>query len=183
EAQAVQGALTLDTLVVAPAGNDGAAGPLYGSIAGPAGSRAAVTVGATDERPTTTSRHTGMRIGLDGLLHEPLPLLATGTHTGPFEAAVALPRGDGPSPLDFFDARGLSLVAGRAVLVHAGVDPGGAALAAAQAGARAVLVYGKSLPSGSLGISSELGVPVVAVPNAAVAKLLRARAEGYGVAV
>ena len=37
EAQAVAGALALDMLVVAPAGNDGAAGPLFGSIAGPGG--------------------------------------------------------------------------------------------------------------------------------------------------
>ena len=35
EAQAVQGALDLNTVVVAPAGNDGSAGPTFGSIAGP----------------------------------------------------------------------------------------------------------------------------------------------------
>ena len=35
ESRAVEGALALDTLVVAPAGNDGAAGPLYGSLGGP----------------------------------------------------------------------------------------------------------------------------------------------------
>ena len=40
EAQAVQGALDLNTLVVAPAGNDGSAGPTFGSIAGPAGAPA-----------------------------------------------------------------------------------------------------------------------------------------------
>ena len=38
EAQAVRGALALDTLVVVPAGNDGVAGPWFGSIAGPGGS-------------------------------------------------------------------------------------------------------------------------------------------------
>jgi hypothetical protein len=47
-ARAVAGALRLDTLVVAPAGNDGLAGPGYGSISGPGGSRAALTVGAAD---------------------------------------------------------------------------------------------------------------------------------------
>ena len=36
-ARAVAGALRLQTLVIAPAGNDGAAGPGYGSIAGPSG--------------------------------------------------------------------------------------------------------------------------------------------------
>ncbi|MGH3050887.1 MAG: S8 family serine peptidase, partial [Gaiellaceae bacterium] len=48
EARAVQGALDLDTLVVAPAGNDGTAGPAFGSVAGPAGAAAALAVGATD---------------------------------------------------------------------------------------------------------------------------------------
>ena len=40
EARAVKGALQLDTLVVAPAGNDGPAGPGYGSIASPGGAPA-----------------------------------------------------------------------------------------------------------------------------------------------
>ena len=39
------GRSTLDMLVVAPAGNDGAAGPLFGSIAGPGGSPAALVGG------------------------------------------------------------------------------------------------------------------------------------------
>jgi hypothetical protein len=116
------------------------------------------------------------------VLDEQLPLLAAGAGSASFEAPLALPRGDGTAPLDFFD-HGLSLVAGKAALVRAGADPGAAALAAAQAGARAVLVYGKSLPSGSLGISTRLGVPVVAVPAAAVAQLLEAEHSGYEVAV
>ena len=48
--RAVKGALALDTLVVAPAGNDGPAGPIYGSISGPGGAPAALTVGAADLR-------------------------------------------------------------------------------------------------------------------------------------
>ena len=48
EALAVQGALDLNTLVVSPAGNDGAAGPTFGSVAGPAGAPGALAVGATD---------------------------------------------------------------------------------------------------------------------------------------
>ena len=44
----MQGALDLNTLVVAPAGNDGGAGPTFGSIAGPGGRRGALAVGATD---------------------------------------------------------------------------------------------------------------------------------------
>src|SRR5205085_8439492 len=45
-ARAATGALRLDTLIVAPAGNDGPAGPTYGSIAGPGGAGSALTVGA-----------------------------------------------------------------------------------------------------------------------------------------
>ena len=95
ESRAVEGALALDTLVVAPAGNDGAAGPLYGSLAGPGASPGAITVGATDERPTTASVHVVMRRGLDVVLDEELPLLASARSTGAHELAVALPRGEG----------------------------------------------------------------------------------------
>src|SRR5207244_4072894 len=49
-ARAAAGALRLDTLVVAAAGNDGPAGPTYGSISGPGGSPSALTVGAADLR-------------------------------------------------------------------------------------------------------------------------------------
>ena len=45
-----RGALALDTLVVAPAGNDGPAAAGYGDIAGPGGAPAALTVGALDTR-------------------------------------------------------------------------------------------------------------------------------------
>ena len=63
-ARAVAGALRLDTLVVAPAGNDGLAGPGYGSISGPGGSRAALTVGAADLRDSSASVRVVARVGL-----------------------------------------------------------------------------------------------------------------------
>ena len=56
EARAVQGALDLNTLVVAPAGNDGGAGPSFGSIAGPGGRAGALAVGATDSRSSDPAR-------------------------------------------------------------------------------------------------------------------------------
>jgi hypothetical protein len=124
-----------------------------------------------------------MRRGLDVVLDEDLPLLASARSTGAHDLAVVLPRGNGTTAGDWFDARGLSTVAGRAALVAAGEDPGAAALAAAHAGAAAVLVYGKSLPSGSLGISNEVSVPVIAVPIGPVRTLLEARRDGYGIAV
>src|SRR4029079_19187881 len=137
----------------------------------------------TDERPTTSSVHVVMRSGLDVILDEELPLLAAARSTKPGELAVALPRGEGTAAEEWFDARGLSAVAGRAALVGSGQDPGAAALAASRAGAAAVLVYGKTLPSGALGISNEVAIPVVAVPQSSVRTLLQARTLGYDIAV
>src|SRR5437764_2752139 len=57
EAIAVNGAFGLDMLVVVPAGNEGAAGPSFGSLYGPAGARGALTVSAIHPRPTTASGH------------------------------------------------------------------------------------------------------------------------------
>src|SRR4029077_11072289 len=48
EARAAAGALALDTLVVAPAGNDGRAAAGYGDVSAPGGTPAALTVGALD---------------------------------------------------------------------------------------------------------------------------------------
>src|SRR5207253_4769209 len=64
-ARAVAGALHLDTLVVAPAGNDGPAGPGFGSISGPGGSPAALTVGAADMRGTDVEARVSLRTGLE----------------------------------------------------------------------------------------------------------------------
>ena len=55
-ARAVAGATRLDMLVVAPAGNEGPAGPGYGSIGGPGGAGTALTVGAADLRRETRRR-------------------------------------------------------------------------------------------------------------------------------
>src|SRR5437773_3604285 len=64
-ARAAAGALRLDTLVVAPAGNDGPAGPGYGSVAGPGGAPAALTVGALDLRGRYGQIRVVLRAGLD----------------------------------------------------------------------------------------------------------------------
>src|SRR5690242_12313629 len=75
EALAVQGALDLNTVVVAPAGNDGGAGPAFGSVAGPAGGAGAVAVGATDSRTDQPRVRVVLRRGLEVILDEHLPLL------------------------------------------------------------------------------------------------------------
>src|SRR5438552_7529367 len=64
EALAAEGALALDTLVVAPVGYDGSAAAGYGDVSGPGGSPAAVTVGAVDARPQTDRARIVMRAGL-----------------------------------------------------------------------------------------------------------------------
>src|SRR3954468_1603679 len=75
EAWAVQGALDLNTLVVAPAGNDGGAGPSFGSIAGPAGGAGALAVGATDARSSVPRVRVVLRRGLDVIFDQRVPLL------------------------------------------------------------------------------------------------------------
>ena len=151
ESRAVAGALALDTLVVAPAGNDGAAGPLYGSLAGPgrlAGARSPSARPTSGRRPSSV--HVVMRRGLDVVLDEELPLLAAAA----LDAAAAssrssLPRGEGTATEDWFDARGFSLVAGRAALVGPGQPTRARPRSRPRAaGAAAVLVYGKNAAVG-----------------------------------
>src|SRR5262249_41983867 len=73
-ARAVDGASKLETLVVAPAGNDGPAGPAFGSISGPGGSPDALTVGAADVRSHTEDVRVSLRSGLSIVLDRMLPL-------------------------------------------------------------------------------------------------------------
>ncbi len=150
-AQAVAGALRHDTLVVAPAGNDGPAGARFGSISGPGGSRAALTVGAADLRPRLQDVRVVLRSGLRSLLDARLPLAGAVAPAGRLELELAqpdlpeTPPGLDPPALElaaFFDERGFSRVAGRASLVPGGASPRDAAAAAARAGAEAVVLYG-----------------------------------------
>jgi len=186
EAQAVAGATSLGTLVVVPAGNDGPAGPSFGSIAGPGGAPAALTVGATDGRPTEPAARVVLQRGLDVLYAARLPVLGTAAPTHSQNLQVGAPRSTGtgtPSSRDFFDARGLSLVAGKAALVAGGDDPAEAATAAAAAGASAVVVYGPALPAGPLDLPTEVDVPVVAIPAGPALALLAARRVGVTVGI
>ena len=187
EAQAVQGALDLNTVVVAPAGNDGTAGPTFGSIAAPAGAPAALAVGATDSRTDLPRVRVVLRRGLDVILDEKLPLLDAVAPSHSLVLRVATPRSTrgpaGSQSLDYFDAKGLSIVAGRAVVAPAGVDPEGAAIAASRAGAAAVVLYGSSLPAGAFRVAEDETAPVVVVPTAAAAELLAAQRAGIDVGI
>src|SRR5438876_760254 len=85
-ARGAAGALALDTLVVAPSGNDGAAGPGFGSISGPGGALAALTVGAADLRPTASSVRVVARAGLRVLFDRTAALGGSVTARRPFSS-------------------------------------------------------------------------------------------------
>ena len=117
-ALAVAGAAELDMLVVVPAGNEGPAGPDYGSIGGPGGAPAALTVGAADLRRETATVRVVVRSGLGVLLDRELPLAGAATPRATLTLTVARPRRDaatgprGALLARYFDNRGYSLVAG-----------------------------------------------------------------------
>ena len=185
-ARAVAGALALDTLVVAPAGNDGPAGPRFGSISGPGGAREALTVGASDDRRSTAfvraTIRSGLRVVFDGEV--PLGGALEPSHSVVLDLAAPGPReqllppvlGDvvpAVSVADFFDRNGYSRVAGRAALVPAGDTPDEAAAAAARAGAAAVVLHDTRIPAGGIGVDQRISVPVVSIPAGAARGALR----------
>ncbi|HET7856971.1 MAG TPA: S8 family serine peptidase [Gaiellaceae bacterium] len=157
-ARAAAGALRLDTLVVAPGGNDGPAGPGYGSIASPGGSTGTLTVGALDLRRRTQSVRVVVRSGLHILFDRRVPLAGPVAPRRGLSAPVALAR-SGASGLDsYFDEAGASLVAGRAALVAA-----------------AAILSGPMLPAGGLGIDEAVDIPVVSIPLEVADRALDAR--------
>jgi hypothetical protein len=189
DARAVQGALDLDTLVVAPAGNDGPGGPAFGSLSAPGGAPAALSVGAADLRSHTDQVRVVVRVGLSVLADRLLSLAGAVLPRNAQELALAPPHEGAtrdrpgsfvaaPSLDSFFDGHGLSFVAGRAALVRAGDDPVTAVENAARAGAAAVVLYGTDVPAGALGLDETVPVPVVAVPADVADKALRALARG-----
>lgn len=187
EAMALDGALALDTLVVAPAGNDLAAGPAFGSISGPAGATGSLTVAAADLRRKTDEVRVAVRVGLVIRVARSLPLAGAFAPKGTLDLAAAAPRrGASGAPLqlaDFFDDAGESLVAGRAALVPAGQSAEVAVENAARAGAYAVLVYGDGLPAGALGLDQNVVVPVIAFPERDAERLLVSLDTGKHVGV
>jgi subtilisin family serine protease len=172
-ALAAAGAMRLDTLVVTPSGNDGPAGPGYGSVSGPGGAPAALTVGALDVRPRFGQVHVVLRAGLRVELDGTRPLAGAVAPASAIDAGLGAPRTHstaqigyrGAVPLlDFFDPHGVSLVAGRAALLPAGPDPNGSVENAARAGAVAGVFYGVDLPAGGIALDEGAPIPAVSVP-------------------
>lgn len=187
EAIAVQGALDLNTLVVTPAGNDGVAGPSFGSVAGPGGAPDALAVGATDSVATQPRVRVVLRRGLDVILDRMLPLVGPVAPTRSQTLGVVAPRAThgtaGSVGVDYFNPKGFSLVAGRAVVAPVGDDPQATALAASQEGAAAIVLYGASLPPGSLSVAEDQTAPVVVVPTTDAIELLAAQRAGVDVGI
>lgn len=181
EARAVSGALALDTLVVAAAGNDGAAGPGFGSVAGPGGAPDALTVGAADARSSLPQARVVVRRGLDVVFDGEVPLLGTVAPSRPLQLEPAEPRPAATDLTAYFSLGGYSLVAGKAALVQAGTDPAAQVEQAADAGAAAVVLYGAALPPGSLGLAADVSVPVLEIPASAAAAAAGAARAGADV--
>jgi minor extracellular serine protease Vpr len=181
-ARAAAGAMRLDTLVVAPAGNDGTAGPGYGSVGGPGGAPDALTVGAVDLRPSYRQVRVVLRTGLQVELDGMRPLAGAVVPARAIDAGIGVPRAQTTAPvgyrggvplLDFFDRQGLSLVAGRAALLRVGADPDASVANAGRAGAVAVLFYGADLPAGGIGLDESGPIPAVSMPERVGETLLR----------
>ncbi len=185
-ARAVAGAAVLDTLVVAPVGNDGPAGPGYGSVGGPGGAPAALTVGAADERPRTPTARVVIRAGLRVLLDRELPLGGVVAPDRTLSLAVVRPAGEprGGSDVDplsrFFDRDGYSVVAGKAALLARTTEPVDVGRRASVAGAVALLVEGP-VPAGALGLDERLALPVVGLPGPVARAAREAIAAGIDV--
>jgi hypothetical protein len=180
EATSVAGALTLNTMVVAPAGNDGKAGPSFGSVAGPAGAPGALAVAASDTRAQLPEARVVLRRGLDVIFDQNVPLLGI---TGPAHSLTLTPVAAMTGTAATFDKQGYSRIAGRAVVVPASSSPELQAAAASAAGAGALVLYGDSLPAGSLRLSAQVSSPVVVVPTAPALELLAAQRAGLDVGV
>lgn len=195
-AEAAAGALRLDTLVIAPAGNDGygssrAAVREYGSVAGPGGAPGALTVGALDLRRRARDVRVTVRAGLELAFEGRVPLGGAVQPretvrlplAAPLEGQQA-PRRNAASIESFFDHSGFSRVAGKAALIPAGSSPQEAVENAARAGAGAVIVYGAGpMPSGSLGLDEDVAVPVVGIPREAALRAIDALRDGATAAV
>ncbi|MGH3066134.1 MAG: S8 family serine peptidase [Gaiellaceae bacterium] len=181
-ARAVTGAQGLDMLTIVPAGNDGRAGPGYGSIAGPGGAASAVTVAAADGRLAAPTVRVHVRAGLRVVFEDTVPLggAPSGTVTADVVLVNRATAAKGIAGL--FSPDGVSSVAGRAVLLPRGVLSDDTVEEATAAGALAVLVDGP-LPAGAFSLDVPAGVPVAGLAEGLVREIRTLIAAGVPVTV
>ena len=179
--RAIAGAADLDTLTIVPAGNDGRAGPGYGSIAGPGAAQDAVTVGAADGRLAAPTVRVLVRAGLRVLFEDDVPLGGAPSKTVTADV-VLVDRATAEKGIDALFPDGMSDVAGRAALLPRAALSEDTVDEATSAGALAVLVDG-ALPAGAFSLDVPPGVPVVGLEPGVVAEMRSLAAEGIPVTV
>src|SRR5262249_22084352 len=180
-ALAAAGAMRVGRVVVGRAATDGPVGPGYGSIAGPGGAPAALTVGALDLRQRYGEVRVVLRDGLQVEFDGTRPLASAVTPSDTLDIGIGAPRAQTTAPaayggaiplLYFFDRKGISLVAGRAALVPAGPDPSGSVAKRAGAGAVAALFYGAALPAGGISLDETGPIPAVSISEDVAVRML-----------
>ncbi len=180
--RAIAAATGLDTLVVVPAGNDGRAGPGFGSIAGPGGAPTALTVAAADARPAAPTVRVHVRAGLRVLFESALPLGGAPGDTITSDIVPVTRAQAARGIAGLFGEDGVSSVAGSAALLPRGVLSEGTVEEATTAGAVSVLVEG-ALPAGAFSLDVPAGVPVVGLPSDVVREIRALLAAGVPVTV
>jgi subtilisin family serine protease len=181
-ARAVAGATALDVLVIAPAGNDGRAGPVFGSLAGPGGTPTTLTVAASDGRVTAPTVRVHVRAGLRVLYDGTMPLGGAPTHTVTTTVTPVAKTAAVKGISGLFSRSGLSTVAGRAALLPRGVLSDETVEEVATAGALVVLVDGV-LPAGAFSLDVPAGIPVIGLPEELAVTMRTLGAEGIPVQV
>jgi subtilisin family serine protease len=179
--RAIEGAADLDMLTIVPAGNDGRAGPGYGSIAGPGGAIDALTVGAADGRLAAPTVRVLVRAGLRVLYEEDVPLGGAPTDTVTADVVLVDRRTASRGIAGLFPD-GVSSVAGHAVLLPRAALSDDTVEEATSAGALSVLVDGP-LPAGAFSLDVPAGVPVVGLADGIVAEIRAMLAAGVPVTV
>ncbi len=181
-ARAIAGAADLDMLTIVPAGNDGRAGPGYGSIAGPGGALDAVTVGAADGRVAAPTVRVYVRAGLRVLYEDDVPLGGAPTDTVTADVVLIDRRTAAGGIAGLFSEEGVSSVAGSSVLLPRAALSDDTVEEATSAGALSVLVDGP-LPAGAFSLDVPAGVPVVGLAESVVAEIRAMLASGIPVTV
>jgi subtilisin family serine protease len=180
--RAIAGAADLDLLAIVPAGNDGRAGPGYGSIAGPGGAVDAVTVAAADGRLAAPTVRVLVRAGLRVLYEEDVPLGGAPSGTVTADVVVIDRRTAARGIRGLFAEEGTSTVAGRSVLLPRAALSDDTVEEVTSAGALSVLVDGP-LPAGAFSLDVPSGVPVVGLGAGVVAEIRALLASGIPVTV